>query len=91
MTYSLDYRKQVTLKSLEDGMTFAEAASFFMTSFQPPFKSGSNGCIVRALAMLRHQKYRMMHYAKTLSVTLMTITMREQDGSTVLPQPFVRL
>ncbi len=38
--------------------------------------------------MLRHQKYRMMHYAKTLSVTLMTITMREQDGSTVLPQPF---
>ncbi len=89
MTYSLDYRKQV-LKSLADGMTFAEAA-FFMTLVQPLFKSGRNGCIVRALAMLRHQKYRMMHYAKTLSVTLMTITMREQDGSTVLPQPFVRL
>ncbi|WP_349773391.1 hypothetical protein [Psychrobacter sp. WY6] len=28
MTYSLDYRKQV-LKSLADGMTFAEAASFY--------------------------------------------------------------
>lgn len=28
MTYSLDYRKQV-LESLEDGMTFADAATFY--------------------------------------------------------------
>jgi len=28
MTYALDYRKQV-LKSLDDGMTFAEAAAFY--------------------------------------------------------------
>ena len=28
MTYSLDYRKQV-LKSLDEGMTFAEAAAFY--------------------------------------------------------------
>ncbi|WP_201622648.1 helix-turn-helix domain-containing protein, partial [Psychrobacter urativorans] len=28
MTYSLDYRKQV-LKSLDEGMTFAEAAVFY--------------------------------------------------------------
>ena len=28
MTYSLDYRKQV-LKSLDEGMTFAEAATFY--------------------------------------------------------------
>ncbi len=89
MTYSLDYRKQV-LKSLADGMTFAKGSLFYDIS-PTTIQSGRNGCIVRALAMLRHQKYRMMHYAKTLGVTLMTITMREQDGSTVLPQPFVRL
>ncbi|MGP5217179.1 helix-turn-helix domain-containing protein, partial [Psychrobacter celer] len=31
MTYSLDFRKQV-LKSLDDGMTFAEAAEFYNLS-----------------------------------------------------------
>ena len=31
MTYSLDYRKQV-LKSLDEGMTFAEAAKFYNLS-----------------------------------------------------------
>ncbi|WP_201580012.1 MULTISPECIES: IS630 transposase-related protein [unclassified Psychrobacter] len=31
MTYSLDYRKQV-LESLENGMTFAEAATFYNIS-----------------------------------------------------------
>lgn len=63
MTYSLDYRKQV-LKNLAGGMTLPRQP-LFMTLVQPPFKSGRNGCIVRALAMLRHQKYQMMHYVKT--------------------------
>ena len=31
MTYSLDFRKQV-LKSIDDGMTFAEAAEFYNLS-----------------------------------------------------------
>ncbi|MGP5217415.1 helix-turn-helix domain-containing protein, partial [Psychrobacter celer] len=31
MTYSLDFRKQV-LKSLDEGMTFAEAAKFYNLS-----------------------------------------------------------
>lgn len=35
-------------------------------------------------------KYPMMHYSNRLRVTLMTIIMKEQDGSTVLLQPFVR-
>lgn len=88
MTYSLDYRKQV-LESLENGMTFAEAATF-ITSVQPPFKSGSKGCIVKPHVMLSHQKYPMMRYAKMLKIILTTTTMKEQDGLTVLPQPFVR-
>ncbi|WP_317450789.1 helix-turn-helix domain-containing protein [Psychrobacter ciconiae] len=64
MTYSLDFRKQV-LKSLANGMTFAEAAVFYDIS-PTTIQNGRSGFTAKLPAMLLHERYPMKRCAKML-------------------------